>query len=563
MKNIFKAFAALVMGTVLMVSCQKAGEPLAQSISVNQNSVTIDGQNATPVKVKVAANGDWIAVVPSWIEMTPSSGSGNTEVSITAGDNVDEYNYLAGPRSGVVYFYGDDPDAPFALQVDQVGEKALDTKKTYVKVSSANEFDPTKQFLLVAQLENEYQLALGMSVVPDGGRYDYLYGEKVTVEDGKTINMPNGSKAFSWTSVANGEYAIAQAGGGYIYQSGSYNTSFYLSADPSKETWTVTFGNDGYPEIKSKVSGRFMQWQNGKYSEFVTGDGLLEGNDRVLIFQDQAAASDETLTVPETVFAGADATTVSFEVKSNKKWSVRKYDSWIKSVTTSGEGNGTIEVTFDVNTDTKARTATLKVVGETTSYDVILTQDKVRTTVAELRELITGTNSARSSYAVDFTTNNPVVSYVNGSNAYIEDATGAILLYLRDHGLKAGDKISGKVSGQGYVYNGLKEIVSMDGRTVTAGGTIPLTVITIKDLLANFEANMSRRVKIENVEVKSAFVSRNGKIAQGTDEIAVRAEISNGLTLTEGAKGDIICYPSQYNSEKRLSFWQNADFIAK
>ena len=207
-------------------------------------------------------------------------------------------------------------------------------------------------------------------------------------------------------------------------------------------------------------------------------------------------------------------------------------------------------------------------IGESNAKGTVKTGGNVAKGIANIAAQIAGgTSSAQKDYTVEVT--NAVVSYVNGNNAFIEDATGAILYYKSGHGLAAGDVLNGTISGKGYEYNGLPEIVSLEGATKTTGGTIPLTTVTIADLIgSNAASYISRRVIIKNVNVKtgckgsSTTSERKGTLEQGGNEIQVFAQLKNTLELATGAKGDLICYPTVNNGTKQVGFWDNADFTA-
>lgn len=185
-------------------------------------------------------------------------------------------------------------------------------------------------------------------------------------------------------------------------------------------------------------------------------------------------------------------------------------------------------------------------------------------TIADITAKITSTDS-KSPDAFEVELAGAVVSYVKGTNVYLEDASGAILLYNSGTGLQAGDVISGKVSGTGYLFRGLPEITSIgEDYTKTTGGVIPETVITLADLTANYTANLSRRVKIEGVTVTGAIADgdRNGEIEQDGTKLAVYAQLNNeGLTLVDGDKGDLIAFVGIYNTNKQLLFWDNDFFV--
>ena len=246
---------------------------------------------------------------------------------------------------------------------------------------------------------------------------------------------------------------------------------------------------------------------------------------------------------------------------------------WIRLKDVASAGSDVV-YTFEYteNTTTQGRNAQITFKGPDVIKQVDVKQKGVvkeepktiAAIVAQIPESATG-----SSTAVEYEANltGAVVSYVNGGNAYLEDASGAILLYLSGHGLEPGDVISGKISGKGYLYNGLPEIISIGSEfTKTAGGTIPATEMTVTQLEANYEANYSRRIILKNVTVTGAIADgdRNGEVTDGTTKLNVYAGLNNkGLVLEEGANGDLICFPTTFKGAHQVSFWDNAHFTKK
>lgn len=86
------------------------------------------------------------------------------------------------------------------------------------------------------------------------------------------------------------------------------------------------------------------------------------------------------LTVNTTRIAvGAAATTASVSVSSNTDWTVECSDSWVKDYTKSGNGDGAVELSFDANTTSADRTATITIKANDESlesYSVELIQGK-------------------------------------------------------------------------------------------------------------------------------------------------------------------------------------------
>lgn len=154
-----------------------------------------------------------------------------------------------------------------------------------------------------------------------------------------------------------------------------------------------------------------------------------------------------------------------------------------------------------------------------------------------------------------------VVTYVNGNNAYLEDATGGILIYKSGHGLVAGDKLSGVMSGTAYIRYGVHQIISFDltDITKTEGAEIPSTTLTVDELLADYASYVSRRVVIEGATVVDGVstTDRNGVVNQNGTAINLYAGANNIVTFTYGANVDFACYPTYYNSTKQVSVWEN------
>ena len=178
-------------------------------------------------------------------------------------------------------------------------------------------------------------------------------------------------------------------------------------------------------------------------------------------------------------------------------------------------------------------------------------------TVADIKEAITSTTKSNpDSFTGQLA--GAVVSFVSGSNAFIQDETGGILLYLYGHGLKAGDVLSGIVSGTGYIYKGLKEMISLTGFD-KADGTVPEPVsLSLAQLLADYDAYVSVRVKVTGVTVPTSFSSRNTTMTNGDVSLALRDQKSD-LTITPGSY-DIVGYPSYFN-DAQFGVWTQDDII--
>ena len=169
--------------------------------------------------------------------------------------------------------------------------------------------------------------------------------------------------------------------------------------------------------------------------------------------------------------------------------------------------------------------------------------------------------AARGTYILTLT--NAVVTYVNGNNAFIEDATGGALIYFASHGYSAGDCLNGDYQVVTTDYQGKFEITAMEPQAgaATTTAAIPLTTLTITQLNADFAAYESRRIKIEGVNVTDALTTsdRNGQISDGVNTVALYAGVASTVAVDLNANIDIIGYPGFHNTDEQLTVWANED----
>ena len=184
------------------------------------------------------------------------------------------------------------------------------------------------------------------------------------------------------------------------------------------------------------------------------------------------------------------------------------------------------------------------------------------TNIAGLVAKISPSSTSNSKSTYDgITLAGATVTYVNGGSVYLEDNSGAVLLYMQNSGLVAGDVISGPVSGEGYYFNGLPEITSLGDAYTKASGNAPApTEMTIERLLSTYTSQLSRYIILKDVTVTTGMESRKAVVAQGENSINVYAALKEGLKLEKDATGDIIVFPTLYNTTKQVSFWDNSHF---
>ena len=522
------AFLTLLAGAALAFTGCVEEAPVndpALAVDVEPSILYFDGKTAGSAEVTVTATASWSATnVPSWMTLTPPSGSaGTTKVTVAV-----EVGGEKARGAEVVFKAGADSKI---LTVNQEGGTTYGTLENPYTCAKAIEFCAT----LADKAKGPKEVYVKGIITRIVEKYGTQYG----------------------------------------------NATFFMSDDGSADSpefevyRALYFDNKKYDDVTKQnisVGDEVMV-----YGMIMNYGGQAETSQNEAYLYSLKAGTNPVLTGDVTgVELLADETQATFTVTAKNlkgKWTVTPKEtySWVTDYTKEGTESGDIVVKVAANTAEEARTAEFTVAAEGVSpVTLTLTQKgaKIVTDVAGIAAQITSTDSKNpSAYSANLT--GAVVSYVNGGNAYIEDASGAILLYKADHGLTAGQKISGTVKGTGYLYNALPEITSLgDDVKIEDGGTIPETVMTIADLVANYQANLSRRIKLVDVTVTGAMgkddagkVDRNGEVAQGDNKINVYAQKNDGsLVMAEGAKGDLICYPTLYKETKQVSFWDNADF---
>ena len=248
-----------------------------------------------------------------------------------------------------------------------------------------------------------------------------------------------------------------------------------------------------------------------------------------------------------------------FEAQTVK---VRDYDNGLKYYYTTDRTDPELDASFQPIGSTKpyndatgvsiSTTTTLKMIATDEANVSSITTATYKfpdaTSIMALRSLGAGTHSIMLTDAI--------VTYVNGKNGFVQDATGGLMLYAPNT-LQVGDKISGPVNVVLVDYKGTDEATTFDvsAATITSDNPLPLTTLTIQDLITGdgIKTYESMRVKITDVVVKNAIVSRNGTISQDDSSIALREGVDGCLSTTYmmnvNSMGNVIGYPITYTSE--------------
>ena len=221
-------------------------------------------------------------------------------------------------------------------------------------------------------------------------------------------------------------------------------------------------------------------------------------------------------------------------------------------VTIQGLGKATITATAAATTDGGTEYA------ETSkSY----TLNVWPTTIAELKSITTSTTAA--TFKAKLT--DAYITYVpDASNAYLQDASGAILIFKNGHGLNADNCYTGEISGSTVKFHALNEIKDFDfsKATQTTKSDIAAEEVSLAELSTNFAHYESKYIKVTEVTASSAVKSKGNEseLTQGGTKYS--PVLRAAATLTDGLKAGttypaIVVFPGYWGTTKQLNLWSD------
>lgn len=162
-----------------------------------------------------------------------------------------------------------------------------------------------------------------------------------------------------------------------------------------------------------------------------------------------------------------------------------------------------------------------------------------------------------------------VVTFIDGKNVYIQDATGGIDLYLNAalSSVQIGDLVQGY--GKKTVFNGLIELTGINGSNesefsiLSSGNSLPLAVKTVAEILSGGGfALQSTRIKVENAVLGAINTNGNTTLTQGDDVINIY-KIPALTGISEGDNVNVTAVIGYYNAAQlRVAYATDVELVA-
>lgn len=214
-ENIIRIALTTFLAGALLVSCQEEEAPVAKAVLGTESTMTFSASNPVPKTITVYSDGPWHTTAPSWISVDPATGSGVTEVTVTAESNTDASGMLE-PRKDTLIFSGNTIASRLIVIVSQEGDAYRNA--SHITLSEVTALTDGKAFV-VDEATVAYLTAKGC-VLTDGSVFVYVptvsgiaQGDKVSVKGYK--GSVNGVPAITQTdevkNISAGSYTLPAA----------------------------------------------------------------------------------------------------------------------------------------------------------------------------------------------------------------------------------------------------------------------------------------------------------------------------------------------------------------
>lgn len=526
-------FATLVATLALAVGCKKEADTYLNNVTLDKSFVAINPDGGS-VSIEVTASQEWTLSVEIAQDSTYTDPKKGKVKEVYYKDQLEVYDWISvSPKSGTagttkVTFSAPDSEGASrsATLIMVVGdEKQL----IYVSQASQSEIEPsTVQEVLDGPNDATYKVT-GVCKSISSTYYGNWYLQDDSTE--KTLYI----------------YGTVTSAGTYDWSSFGIEVGDKVTVQGPKTTYNGTV--ELVDAIVVKVEKALLSVNQEKVITKEAKDFTIE------VTQKGEGLYYETNADWFTVSQGysVKGTKAIFTVTPTENTTGAKREGKITFKSTKGENSSEVPVT------------------------VIQLAETTVGRVAEIGKTV-APGSSKKPVAFDYTIEKATVSYKNGSNIFLEDEHGGLLIYSSEVKLNVGQTVTGRVFGQGYAYNNLPEatMFNMALAKVTDApkdkAKLPQpTEVTLDEVLKNWDKYFNRLVTIKGLTVTDPIEStyevvdpatgkkttgdRSGKLSDGTNTIAAYVQVKEYVSMESGKKYNVTCIPTVNKTTKQLGIW--------
>ena len=205
---------------------------------------------------------------------------------------------------------------------------------------------------------------------------------------------------------------------------------------------------------------------------------------------------------------------------------------------------GTVEITVSV---TALDDETYKDVSKTFTVTV---QEAV-SALANIAALTEQTEAGE--YAVEL--NNAVVTYVNGNYAYIQDESGAVVMYKSGHGLTAGQVLNGTATVTFQLRNSNPQITALSGYNATDGTAPDPTEVAADAWSTPIATVLSQYFKVTGATITKDGTKYYVQLGDETVQLYGQGDARTIQVPNLDVTYTIVGFPTLYNTTKELQIF--------
>ena len=433
-----------------------------------------------------------------------------------------------------------------------------ETSSTFVRVTSINQVEFAKSIVVVKNSDNFIL------------NHNKSTSVTAPTETNSEISAP--ANAIFTLSGDNSDGFVLTGGNGTLSQttlSTSNSNGRALDWTGNNNQWIIEAHNTANTFTLSNSENVALEYYSG-WKTYYTASYSTNNNTPMKLYVPKSVydSTPSALIIPTVAFDSADPVTLYLDgTTENTNTATVTGVSKTINYTSSNTGVATVNsegvvtaVGIGTTTITASVDAELGVsVSNSDTYEVTV---KSATTISGLKTIDSTSGKA---FTADLT--NAVVTYVKGSYAYIQDASAAILVNKSDHGLIAGQKINGAVSGTVKITNSIDQLTAIDlsAATVTEDGVIPAALTkTVAEVSTNAAALDGQLVTINAVTIDKPSTTttlRDGSKIGEEEATITMFSPNGGASVTNKEKGNFTGYISLYNGETpRINLYEQSQF---
>ena len=432
-----------------------------------------------------------------------------------------------------------------------------ETTSTFVRVTSVNQVEFAKSLVVVKNSDNfvlNHSRTAGVAAPEESAGEitapaNTIFTLSGNNTDGFVLTGENGTLSQTNLATSGSDKVVDWSGNNNqwkIEENANATNTFALSNATNvaleyysgwKTEYSTSYNNRAYTAMKLYVP---KSAYDSNPSALTAPTVEFDSTDPVTLYLDGTTTNTNTATV----------TGVSKTINYSSS------NTSVATVTSAGvvtaEGIGTATITASVDAELGVSTS---------ASDTYTITVKSGTTLAGIKA------QATSSTAVDFTADlasDLVITYVNGSHAYLQSGDVAVYASCATGDWEAGKKFTGAITGKVKVSNNEYQITAID-QTPVAGGVVPDAIeVAITDLTtANYATYEGRKIAINGATVNTKMTSSEisgGKITtDGANTLNIYAR-EKGITLTKDEKGNFVGYIGRYNDGIRYYMYEQNQF---